>query len=298
MLLRIRFHGRGGHGVKTAARIDSAAAFQSGNQAQDSPMYGAERRGAAVTAAVRISDQPILQRGPVAAPDLIVLADQTLLRDASAGVLRGQEGAAAIFINQPEALAVPTQCDIRPRIIAWDISGLTREILGRASALSAALAGAAARLTGLISRDNLLVATREELEELEVTTAEIDKNIEIAGRIFDALVPVQFAAARPQEVQMLFAPTYQPPLLAAPSILHAGNAVLRQTGAWRVERPVVNRDACTRCGYCFVMCPEGVVQLDHDGYPVIDYDHCKGCMICQRLCPLHAIGREQETQAW
>jgi pyruvate ferredoxin oxidoreductase gamma subunit len=297
MLLRIRFHGRGGHGVKTAARIVSAAAFLDGFQAQDCPMYGAERRGAALTASVRISDQPILERGPIAAPDLIVLADETLLRDSSAGVLRRQEAASAIFINAKEVL-LPTGSSIQPRIITWDISKLTRKVLGRASALSAGLAGAAARLTGVISRDELLRATREELEELEVPIAEIEKNIEIAEGIFDALPPVEFAPALPPEPQALVAATYQPPLIATPSILHAGNAALRRTGAWRVERPVVDRAACTRCGLCFVMCPDGVIQLDDQGYPIIDYDHCKGCMICQQLCPLHAIGRELETRAW
>jgi 2-oxoacid:acceptor oxidoreductase delta subunit (pyruvate/2-ketoisovalerate family) len=150
----------------------------------------------------------------------------------------------------------------------------------------------------VISRDKLLRATQEELEELEVPIAEIEKNIEIAEGIFDALSPVEFAPAPRSEPQALVAATYQPPLLATPSILHAGNAVLRRTGAWRVERPVVVRAACTRCGLCFVMCPEGVIQLDEQGYPVIDYDHCKGCMICQQLCPLHAIGRELETRAW
>ena len=297
MLLRIRFHGRGGHGVKTAARIVSAAAFQGGYQAQDSPMYGAERRGAAVTASVRISNEPILERGPIAAPDLIVLADETLLRDSSAGVLRGQEAASAIFINAQESLR-PTESSIQTHIITRDISGLTRQVLGRASALSAGLAGATARLTGIISRDKLQKSIQEELEELELSVAEIEKNTVIASNVFDALSPLQFAPAPPPELEALVAATYQLPLIATPSILHAGNAALRRTGAWRVERPVIDRAACTRCALCFVMCPDGVIQMDEHGYPVIDYDHCKGCMICQRLCPLHAIDRQPETKAW
>ena len=49
-MIRIRFHGRGGHGVKTASRIVGTAGFLAGFECQDSPVYGAERRGAAVTA--------------------------------------------------------------------------------------------------------------------------------------------------------------------------------------------------------------------------------------------------------
>ncbi|MDH5576003.1 MAG: 2-oxoacid:acceptor oxidoreductase family protein, partial [Nitrospirota bacterium] len=59
-MIRIRFHGRGGHGVKTASRIVGTAAFLAGYQVQDSPIYGAERRGAPVTAFTRIDTTSIL----------------------------------------------------------------------------------------------------------------------------------------------------------------------------------------------------------------------------------------------
>jgi len=57
-MLRIRFHGRGGQGMKTASRIVSTAAFREGLSAQDSPIYGAERRGAPVAAFTRITNTP------------------------------------------------------------------------------------------------------------------------------------------------------------------------------------------------------------------------------------------------
>ena len=62
-MIRIRFHGRGGHGVKTASRIAGTAAFAAGFEVQDSPIYGAERRGAAVAAFTRIDTEQILERG-------------------------------------------------------------------------------------------------------------------------------------------------------------------------------------------------------------------------------------------
>jgi len=74
-MLRIRFHGRGGHGIKTSSRILGTAAFLSGKQAQDCPVYGAERRGAPIAAFTRIDDQPIVERGGIADPDLILIAD-------------------------------------------------------------------------------------------------------------------------------------------------------------------------------------------------------------------------------
>jgi pyruvate ferredoxin oxidoreductase gamma subunit len=88
-MLRLRFHGRGGQGVKTASRIVGTAAFLAGLHAQDSPVYGAERRGAAVAAYTRIDREPIRERGVILEPDLILLADETLLADPAAGVLAG-----------------------------------------------------------------------------------------------------------------------------------------------------------------------------------------------------------------
>jgi 2-oxoacid:acceptor oxidoreductase gamma subunit (pyruvate/2-ketoisovalerate family) len=78
---RIRFHGRGSQGMKTASRIIGTAAFWEGHQAQDSPVYGAERRGAPMVAFTRITDEPILELGLIAIPDIVVVADETLLDD-------------------------------------------------------------------------------------------------------------------------------------------------------------------------------------------------------------------------
>ena len=52
-MFRIRFHGRGGQGIKTASRILGSAFFRQGFEVQDAPVYGAERRGAPVFAYVR-----------------------------------------------------------------------------------------------------------------------------------------------------------------------------------------------------------------------------------------------------
>ncbi|MBU0499563.1 MAG: 2-oxoacid:acceptor oxidoreductase family protein [Gammaproteobacteria bacterium] len=52
-MYRIRFHGRGGQGMKTAGRILGTAFFLEGYEVQDAPRYGAERRGLSDTASMR-----------------------------------------------------------------------------------------------------------------------------------------------------------------------------------------------------------------------------------------------------
>ena len=64
-MLRIRFHGRGGQGMKTASRILGSAAFHAGLVVQDSPVYGAERPGTPMAAFTRIAREPILERGAI-----------------------------------------------------------------------------------------------------------------------------------------------------------------------------------------------------------------------------------------
>ena len=65
-MYRIRFHGRGGQGIKTGSRILGSALFNSGYDVQDAPRYGAERRGAPIFAYVRADQATINERGIIA----------------------------------------------------------------------------------------------------------------------------------------------------------------------------------------------------------------------------------------
>lgn len=64
-MFRIRFHGRGGQGMKTASRNLGTAFFMAGYEVQDAPRYGAERRGAPIFAYVRADRSQINERGMV-----------------------------------------------------------------------------------------------------------------------------------------------------------------------------------------------------------------------------------------
>ena len=88
-------------------------------------------------------------------------------------------------------------------------------------------------------------------------------------------------------------------VVEAPAVLPTRPAVRDAEAERAVERPEIDRDVCTRCGICFVRCPDGAIALDDEGYPVIDYDHCKGCMECWEQCPVEgALRREREVRAW
>ncbi len=88
-MYRVRLHGRGGQGIKTASRILGSAFFAEDYEVQDAPRYGAERRGAPIFAYVRASRRLIHERGVIQRPDLVVVADDTLVPIPAAGVMAG-----------------------------------------------------------------------------------------------------------------------------------------------------------------------------------------------------------------
>ena len=71
-----------------------------------------------------------------------------LRQDPAAGVLGGQESASAVFVNAASPEGLGERFSIGPRLITLDITGRTLEALGRASALSAGMGAAAARICG------------------------------------------------------------------------------------------------------------------------------------------------------
>lgn len=91
-MYQVRWHGRGGQGAVTAAKIFGMAASLQGNYfAQSFPAFGAERRGAPVQAFTKIDSGPILDRSQVYEPDAVVVLDPGLLQsiDVTAGLKPG-----------------------------------------------------------------------------------------------------------------------------------------------------------------------------------------------------------------
>ena len=72
-------------------------------------------------------------------------------------------------------------------------------------------------------------------------------------------------------------------------VTEAGGAVEYETGDWKSRRPILDKSKCTKCGLCFVYCPEGCIQPDKEGWFIADLKYCKGCGVCPAECPRKAI---------
>jgi len=302
-MFRLRFHGRGGQGMKTASRILGTAFFLEGYEVQDAPRYGAERRGAPIFAYVRADKGPINERGIINEPDLVVVADDSLVPVPAAGVLQGIRDNTVILINSHASHDTwQHRLNIKSPIV---ILPETEEVEDRAELryIGATCAGAAACLVGVISRDKLGEAIKEELGHLG--KAVVDKNIANALAAFDYMekhsnIKVSEGGAisatgftKPEWIDFPF----EDARVSAPTI-HAGlTSVEVNTGLWRTMRPVIDYDLCKGCWWvCSTFCPDGAINVK-DGKPEIDYDHCKGCLVCVAQCPPHAIAAIPETQA-
>ena len=147
----IRWHGRGGQGAITAARMLAQAAHLDGYLgATAAPSFGAERRGAPVTASTRISPQPIMVVSQIEEPDMVVVLDQTLLRDRD--VVSGLRNGGWLVVNSRQA---PKQLKVEGafNIATADATGICRElglIVGGLIIVNTAMLGAVVRASGLV----------------------------------------------------------------------------------------------------------------------------------------------------
>lgn len=293
-MYRIRFHGRGGQGVKTAGRILGTAFFLEGFEVQDAPLYGAERRGAPVFSYVRADSNPINERGAIRLPDLVAVADDSLMVIPVAGITKGIHPHTVMLINSDETaetwkhrmslssivIILPSQADMQ---------------LSEMHCIGTVSAAAAARITGVIPASSLAEAIREELASLG--DKEIKKTTSMAMEAYDLMAEYESCIT---EGIMQKADAYEKPEwidmpleyaeISAPAVHAAGTSVAIKTGLWRTMRPVMHHDRCGRCWWvCSTFCPDSAISLNSVGYPEIDYDHCKGCMICAARCMRHAI---------
>ena len=153
-MIEVRIHGRGGQGNVVAAYLLATAAIEEGWYAQAFPAFGAERRGAPVTAFVRINQQIVRRRCQVRQPAFLIIQDEALLH--VPGVTDGLRPGGGILINSSRG-SDEVSDQLSGNVIALSASALAKQLLGRPVPNTALLAGFLA-LTGLLPLDSLIKA--------------------------------------------------------------------------------------------------------------------------------------------
>jgi len=156
----VRFHGRGGQGVVTAAELLASAAFREDRYAQAFPSFGSERMGAPVMSFCRIDDKPIRTHEPVTEPDALIIQDPTLLHQADLFAGLGPDG--YVLVNSARGFGELGLGDFvarhrRGRLLVVPASSLALAHLGRPLP-GAALLGGFAALTGAVGLGAVVAA--------------------------------------------------------------------------------------------------------------------------------------------
>ncbi len=181
-LYEIRWHGRGGQGAITAAKLLAQAAYLDGYQGVTAaPSFGAERRGAPVSASTRISLEPVMVMSQVEEPDIVVVLDYTLLRydDVTSGLRKG----GWLVVNSRQS---PAELKVRGdfNIATADATMVCRElglIVAGLTVVNTAILGPFVRATEMVTLASVEAAIKERFsnDAVAVNLSAITRTYEI-----------------------------------------------------------------------------------------------------------------------
>ena len=152
-MLQIRWHGRGGQGAITAAKILATAAFKAGyTGVVMAPTFGTERRGAPVFTSLKLAKEKIYDISPIETPDVVVVLDHLLL--AEADVTAGLEPGGLIVLNTPRPAA---EYDFEGmRLAVADVTALAVEAGLPRGVVNSGIIGSVCRALDLVPFDLVL----------------------------------------------------------------------------------------------------------------------------------------------
>jgi pyruvate ferredoxin oxidoreductase gamma subunit len=267
-LIEIRLHGRGGQGAVTASRLIAIAAYEEGQYSQAIPMYGTERRGAPLTAFVRIDDQRVRERELVHTPDISIVLDPLIAKQ-QAVVDNLKPDGLVILNTKDEPEEVKLGGDFR--VATVDATTIALETLGR-PITNTAILGSFAKITGLVKLESIEKAI------MKTFPGRIgEMNVEAVKRSYNEVKgPIKAVVTDAPEEKV--------------DIHVGGYGVLKDVSSWRVFTPEIDKEACIGCKSCWIFCPETAIEWDDDtNKPSIRYNACKGCGVCVNECPVDAI---------
>jgi pyruvate ferredoxin oxidoreductase gamma subunit len=167
-MISVRWHGRGGQGCFTAARILGAAAVHEDLYALAFPSFGPERRGAPVLGFTRIDKSPVTDRSEVKTCDFVVVMDDSILNDT---VIKGLKPEGIIIVNTN----IPLFPFIRDgiRLITFNAYEVAAKFFNK-PIVNTALLGALIAASGIV---NIESAVKAVLEDSGIKQA--DKNAKL-----------------------------------------------------------------------------------------------------------------------
>ena len=182
--VEIRWHGRGGQGTVTAAKVLADACLSGGRYVQAFPEYGPERAGAPIRAFNRVSDHAIRMYGPVLAPEVVCIADATLIE--AVNVVEGAPDDAIFVVNtskDPKAVRESLGVKASQKVFAVNATKIAVESFGRPMPNSSML-GALIKAADVVEMDVLLDNVKKSFGK-KFAQKVIDGNLDATRRGFE-----------------------------------------------------------------------------------------------------------------
>ncbi len=179
----IRWHGRGGQGVVTAAKLLAESALEQDKYFQAMPEYGAERMGAPIQAFTRISDEPITLHCNITDPNIIVVLDETLLSVINVADGLTDEGVILINSDSPPEKVRGNLKLSKGKVYTVNATQIAKETIGRPIPNTPML-GALIKVTGIINLENVLEHLKKSFGK-KFSQDIIDANINAVKRAYE-----------------------------------------------------------------------------------------------------------------
>lgn len=158
-IIEIRWHGRGGQGAITAAKIVANAAFISGYKGVVmAPTFGTERRGAPISTSLKISRAKIYDLSPITTPDMVVVLDHTLLDEVN--VVAGLKDNGLVILNGPRPVAEYAFAGMKVAVADVTKHAVTAGL--PPGVVNSGIIGVFSKASGLVDIDILLQAIEDE----------------------------------------------------------------------------------------------------------------------------------------
>ncbi len=180
-MIEIRWHGRGGQGTVTAAKLLADACLSGGRHVQAFPEYGPERSGAPLRAYNRISAREIRMHCPVLHPHIVSIVDSTLLDGVN--VTEGTRDDTVFVINThvgPSEIKSRLGAKPAQKVFTVDATKIAFECIGRALP-NAPMLGAVVKVTNLVPLETLLEDVKKSFGK-KFSQKIIDGNLEAVRR--------------------------------------------------------------------------------------------------------------------
>jgi pyruvate ferredoxin oxidoreductase gamma subunit len=180
-LVEIRWHGRGGQGTVTAAKVFADACLSGGRYTQAFPEYGPERAGAPLKAYNRVGSKELRLHCPVMNPNIVAVVDATLLD--AIDITEGAPEDASFIINSPKEakeIRAKIKAKATQKVFVIDATKISIDTIGRPMP-NTPMVGALTKVSALLSLEAVLTDMKKSFGK-KFSQKIVDGNLESISR--------------------------------------------------------------------------------------------------------------------